>query len=143
MDVTSIAASTAATDNAVTNATAKVLGKDDFLKLLMTELKYQDALDPVKDKEFIAQMAQFSSLEQTTNMVKEISSLSAQGKKNEALALLGTAVRAVDSDTGAEIEGIVTSLNMTGADPELTLVVGEDRSVKVNLSEVAEVGIVA
>ncbi|PLR97271.1 flagellar hook assembly protein FlgD [Bacillus sp. T33-2] len=52
-----------------------ILGKDDFLKILMTQLKNQDPLNPMQDKDFVAQMATFSTLEQITNMGSSIEKL--------------------------------------------------------------------
>lgn len=52
-----------------------MLGKDEFLKLLITQLQNQDPTNPMDDREFIAQMAQFSSLEQMQNMTKAMESL--------------------------------------------------------------------
>lgn len=51
------------------------LGKDEFMKILMVQLQNQDPLSPMEDREFIAQMATFSQLEQTMNMAKQIESL--------------------------------------------------------------------
>ena len=48
--------------------TNKTMGKDDFLQLLITKLSYQDPLNPMQDEDFVAQLAQFSSLEQMENM---------------------------------------------------------------------------
>ncbi|WP_409292282.1 flagellar hook assembly protein FlgD [Peribacillus sp. SCS-37] len=48
------------------------LGKDDFLKILMTQLQNQDPMNPLQDKDFVAQMATFSTLEQITNMGKSM-----------------------------------------------------------------------
>ena len=53
---------------AVANPSSANLGKEDFLRLLTVQLRYQDPMNPMKSTDFIAQMAQFSSLEQLQNM---------------------------------------------------------------------------
>ncbi|MFB9329702.1 flagellar hook capping FlgD N-terminal domain-containing protein [Paenibacillus aurantiacus] len=52
------------------------LGKDEFLKILVTQLKNQDPMQPLQDTDFIAQMAQFSSVEQLMNMSENMGKLS-------------------------------------------------------------------
>lgn len=77
-----------------------VLGKDAFLKLLVTQLQNQDPLNPLDDKEFIAQLAQFSSLEQMTNISEGIASLTektAQQDMLSAVSYIGKEVTAEGS----------------------------------------------
>ncbi len=74
------------------------LDKDDFLKILITQLQHQDPTNPMQDKEFIAQMAQFSSLEQMTNMATSFGKLSSVLNSSEAQSLLGRNVEVLDGD---------------------------------------------
>ena len=62
------------------------LGKDAFLKLLVTQLQNQDPTSPMDDKEFIAQMAQFSSLEQMQNMTKAMEDLLASQEQSQLMS---------------------------------------------------------
>ena len=75
------------------------LGKDDFLKLLMAQMTNQDPTSPMENTEFIAQMAQFSSLEQMTNMSQNFDKMAAMLNSNEAQSMLG---RTVQIDLGAD-----------------------------------------
>jgi len=68
------------------------LGKDDFLKLLITQLSHQDPTQPLQDREFVAQMAQFSTLEQMTNMNGELSKVLGLLARSQAVNLLGKTV---------------------------------------------------
>lgn len=63
-----------------------VLGKDDFLKILMVQLQNQDPMNPMQDKDFIAQMATFSSLEQITNMGKSIEKFVSVQEQSQMIA---------------------------------------------------------
>ena len=68
---------------ALSEATSANLGKNDFLKLLTTQLQNQDPSNPMKGKDFAAQLAQFSSVEQLTNISSQIEE---QGNSDGALA---------------------------------------------------------
>lgn len=77
------------------------LGKDDFLKLLIAQLSNQDPTSPIENTEFIAQMAQFSSLEQMTNMSAEFTKLAGVFRVSEASSILGKTVTLNVGDTTA------------------------------------------
>ena len=87
------------------------LGKDDFLNLLVTQLRYQDPLNPTDDKEFIGQMAQFSALEQMQNLNTSFSA-------TKAYSLIGKCILAhvIDSTTKEvnEVAGDVSSVSFVG-----------------------------
>jgi len=65
---------------AASRAVSNELGKDAFLRLLIAQLQNQDPLNPMDDREFIAQMAQFSALEQMTNMNKTLENMASLDK---------------------------------------------------------------
>ena len=134
------AVSNVPTSNVTTEIT-KELGKYDFLKILAAELTNQDPTNPTDNKDFIAQLAQFSTLEQIQNMSESFESLDEsltnylekQENINESLmvvqsaGLIGkTAVGQVD---GKDVEGKVESIVITDSVPYA--VIGENR-VPVN-----------
>lgn len=117
------------TSTKTTNTTNKYgeLGKNDFLKLLIAQLKYQDPLNPMEDKEFIGQLTQFSTLEQITNMSSNLEKfLQNQQSQNIASAsgMIGFDVR----DSKGE-GGIVTGISI---EEDGTYLVIGDKKISIN-----------
>ncbi len=88
------------------------MGKESFLRLLVTELRHQDPTQPMADREFIAQMAQFSSLEQMRNMNTEMGNMLRSSRSAEAFGLLGREVEAFNQETNVQTTGIVSSIRI-------------------------------
>jgi flagellar basal-body rod modification protein FlgD len=98
-----------------------VLGKDDFLKLLVGQLKNQDPMNPSSDTDFIGQMAQFSQLEQTTNMASANEKLIGEQRGARAVALLGRTVTYPDPTTGVLTTAVVQRVEWAAGMPSLTV----------------------
>ena len=106
LSVTNTVNSFNSANNAKTGRVAsQELGKDDFLKLLLAQLANQDPTSPMENTEFIAQMAQFSSLEQMTNMRTGFTKMASMLSSSEAVSSIG---RSVEIDLGdTSFTGIV------------------------------------
>lgn len=121
-----------------TRRTGEVLDKHDFLRLLTVQLKYQDPINPIQDQDFIAQLAQFSSLEQIQNLSETMerfvelqinTSATAQ-----AASLIGRTVTVYDPELGTTVEGVVESVRFDKGIPLLT--VGERLVTLGNVVEI-------
>ncbi len=88
------------------------LDKDDFLKILLTQLTHQDPTQPMQDREFVAQMATFSTLEQITNMNDDVGEIFSMLRRSEALGMLGKTVQIAVSGEGAgAVTGVVSEVS--------------------------------
>ncbi|MCH2208053.1 MAG: hypothetical protein MK132_19565 [Lentisphaerales bacterium] len=83
------------------------IGKDGFLKLLITQLQNQDPLDPMKNEEFAAQLAQFSSLEQMQNLNQSFNQMMDLNKVSSTASLIGKEVTYQDQTDGSLVSGQV------------------------------------
>lgn len=93
------------------------LGKEDFLMLLVTQIQYQDPLDPADNTEFVAQLAQFSALEQMSN-------LNTTANNNSAYSLVGKEVLVREvSSTGEynEVQGKVDYVTLKNGEAYVTI----------------------
>lgn len=116
-----------------TREVKSALGKDDFLQLLVAQMRFQDPLKPMEDKEFVAQLAQFSALEQMMNV--GLSSSLTYG-----MSVLNKTVYATDAD-GQNVQGLATSVRVIDGKPMVKVQTGDGDPVEVDLSKVYQVDI--
>src|SRR5450830_989408 len=102
-----------------TTSSNSTLGIQDFLKILSTQLSYQDPLKPMDNQEFLAQMAQFTNLQQTQQMNTKMDQMLSNQVATQGVSLLGRTVE-VTTSTGTTT-GVVSKLSLTGSSPLLTV----------------------
>lgn len=102
-----------------TSVPANGIGQEDFLKILLTQLSYQDPLKPMDNQEFIAQMAQFTTLEQTKQLNDRLDSLLSIQSADQSIGLIGKTVE-INTSGGAAV-GAVTVISFSNGNPELTV----------------------
>ena len=115
---------------------ANSISQADYLQLFMQELTYQDPLKPVDNREFMAQMAQFSSLQEARSTNEHLTQLLAMTSGNQSLSLLGKKVRIKNS----EGEGQVTKVEFyEDAPPKISVLMNNGEVPKVELGQIIEV----
>lgn len=92
---------------------------EDFLRILTAQLNSQDPLKPVDNQEFVAQIAQFTTLEQTRQMNEQIASLVSLQSTTQWFGLLGRTVDVML--TGSPLSGQVSALSLAGDTPSLSI----------------------
>jgi flagellar basal-body rod modification protein FlgD len=127
--------------SAPTSTAAQSVGisQDDFLKILLTQLQFQDPLKPIDNEQFIAQLAQFSALEINREQSDEINTLLTINSAQQAIGLMGKTVQIGSASGGSTggTSGKVTAVSFATGSAQLTVVTSSNNVLtNVQLSDV-------
>lgn len=138
--------SSSSNKSASSTSSNSTLGKDDFLKLLVTQMQNQDPSNPMDDTQSVAEMAQFSALEQMTNIATAMDTLNTnmtnfmqQSALSQGAALIGKTVTGVDTDGKTKIEGTVESVIWTDGAPQLQVLQSDGTTANLDMSLITSV----
>lgn len=111
---------------------------ESLLRIILTQLTYQDPLKPMENAEFVSQLAQFSQLQQTQSMNDQLTSLLAAQSATQATSLLG---RTVDITAGAgSISGKVETVSFTSGQPAVTIKTADGQTISnIAIANIAQV----
>ena len=118
-----------------TNTTQNnTINQEEFIRLFLTQLQFQDPLEPVDNREFLAQLAQFTSLEQSRQTSQNTTDLLSMNATTQAVGLLNRQVEV--SGLAAAFTGTVTAVRFTSDGAQLTVANGTDVRTSIRLSQV-------
>ncbi len=127
------------TTNATTSDSKSELDQEDFMLLLLAQLKNQNPLEPMSDQEFMSQMTQLNSLNALKSIDSKIETITYDAQLSNAAAMIGKTVDYVYGDSEADItSGVVSAVSVKNG--EVFLMVGE---ATVALSDVRRVATAA
>ncbi|MFZ2641244.1 MAG: flagellar hook capping FlgD N-terminal domain-containing protein [Verrucomicrobiia bacterium] len=117
---TAVSGSQNSTSSSSSRTPAQTLDQDDFLNLLVTQLKMQDPLNPESNTDFIAQMAQFSSLSTNTSTNAKVTELQSTIQFQQANGLLGRTV-VLQSNSSTQVSGTVSGITIDAGTPKIVV----------------------
>ncbi|AKU21166.1 MULTISPECIES: flagellar hook assembly protein FlgD [unclassified Massilia] len=114
------------------------IGIQDFLKILTAQLNNQDPLKPVDNQEFVAQIAQFATLEQSRQLNEKIEGLLSVQSSMQSIGLLGKTVDV--GQGGGMLTGRVTAIDVSSGTPMLTLTTPTNTFLNnINMSQIINI----
>ena len=127
------------------------LDKDAFLSLLVTQMQYQDPLSPMDNTEYLAQLAQYSSLEQMTNVASKlgdvyslVENIDSSVLVGQLSGMIGKDIQWTSSDGKTFYEGTVSGVSVTDGQTSVIATMkapdGSDLSTKVEIANITRVG---
>lgn len=136
VDVTTVTKNNSIYSNVKPFEQKSALGKDEFLKILTTQLAHQDPSSPLQDKDFIAQMATFSSLEQMTNLNKAFDKF-AGNQMSQYAAVIGKEITWTPDGSVDAVTGVVNGVS--NQDGNYYYLVGNEKVPMSMVTEIKEV----
>lgn len=136
------AAATAASNQSAAQSTTNAFGLnfESLLKIILTQLTYQDPLKPMDNFQFVSQLAQFSQIQQGQVMTDKMDALVSSQTTFQATSLLGRVVDIPTNTSGTFLSGTVTAISFQNGDPRLTIKTTDGQTVSnISPSAVSQV----
>jgi flagellar basal-body rod modification protein FlgD len=114
---------------------AAQLSQEDFMRILLAQLQFQDPLKPMDNQEFVAQLAQFSGLEINRQQSEKVDQLLAMQSVDQSVGIIGKNIE-VQTSAGSSTVGSVTAVSFRSGEPRLTVNANGTTITDVKLSDV-------